>query len=185
MAEDALPRSEERLSPLALGRNRRVGFVVICGRDRRDAREHFCLSKTARCRCPRLDKTTYWGGVKSQSALPYSSSPVPLPVTTSCNHGPPNVHLTVPRHFVAYLQPAQNHRASIPRLRRHLILSRVFFRLGVSRRLKVESRFSLSANFSHPILLFDHLGQVEGRTQGEESRCDLSSSHRWKAAGQL
>ena len=29
MAEDALPRGEEGVSPFALGRNRRVGFVVI------------------------------------------------------------------------------------------------------------------------------------------------------------
>ena len=169
------------MSAFALGRNRRVGFEVIVT-EIAEMPESIPNVNPPRCRCPRLDKTTYWGEVHQ---TPPSPTPIPLPITTSCSHGPPDIHLAIPWDFVAFIRSAQKHRTSIYRLRLPLIFSRAASGLGDSRRLKVESRSGLSANFPRRIFLFDHVEQVEGRTPSEESRCNLSSGHRWKSAGQL
>jgi hypothetical protein len=97
-----------------------------------------------------------------------STLPLPPTSTTPCNHGHPNVHLTVPRGIVAHIQFAKDHRTSLPRLHLHLIFPRAPCGLGVPRRFKVESRGGISANFPNRVFLFDHLGQAEDRVPGEE-----------------
>ena len=145
----------------------------------------FLAVKKARCRCPPSD-STYWGRVGSKSVLSFPSCLYTLfPTTGSCNHGRPNVHLSVPWGSVAYIQFAKTRRTGLHRLRPHLVFPWASCGLGVPRWFKVESRFGIGANFSHRVLLLDHMREVESRVSGVESWRDLSSCHCRKATRQL